>query len=255
VIYLISGLHDIRWLDNILANYKRQLFPCKLLIVENGTGLGATSHIDDADIYVTRSDTGVSNYINAGLTLLKAISSPGDWFCKFDSDDYYGPEYVSQIASQTLGDSDYAGRNSLYIKTKSNHLWYLEGTSTSVFHGPTLAGRISTVLYFRQVTEWGEDAKWCHDMNSAGYRASIIRPEGFCYQRWDDYSHIWPCSDLELRTSWLRPILDLGNFDLEIVNGHKSKSSGIILDVPEITPDTFMPFRIIKEKSLSVVGV
>jgi hypothetical protein len=252
MIWLITGLHDPIWLDNILDNYTRQTFPCKLLIVENGKGLGAAWNVDSIGVYVIRSDVGVSQYINAGLNWLREVAHNNDWFCKFDSDDYYGPEYVYQIAQAEY--SDYMGRNSIYIKTMSNHLWYLEGSSKSVFHGPTLAGRIGTAVDFPEVNDWGEDAKWCNAMQAAGRSAYVLPPEGFCYQRWNNYNHVWPCSDMELRTSWLKPIRDLGIFDQEIVNSKKSRPDGTVLAIPEITADNFMPFRIMREKSLSFVG-
>jgi hypothetical protein len=253
MIWLISGLHDPQWLDNIISNYKRQTFPCKLLIVENGKGLGVAWNVDSAGVYIIRSDTGVSQYINAGLNWLREVASPSDWFCKFDSDDYYGPEYVHQIAQNEQ--SDYVGSSSLYIKTISNNLWYLQGESTTIFHGPTLAGRIGTALDFPIVQDWGEDGRWCHAMQSVGRVASVILPENFCYQRWDNYNHVWPCSDMELRALWLKPMIDLGNFDLDIVNGLKQHGDGVVLDIPEITIDNFMPFRILREKSLNCIGL
>lgn len=92
-------------------------------------------------------------------------------------------------------------------------------------------------------------------MNRLGRKSIILPAEGFCYQRWSNYQHSWPCTDFELRTLWQVEFFDLGNVDFDIVNGVKERPLGNPLDVPEVDASNFMPFRILKEQSLSFVGM
>lgn len=244
---MVAGLHDKRWLPNVLNNYARQTYKNKrLLIVENGNGIGCAS----GDFDIIKSDPGCGQYINAAIAWLRANANPNDWFCKCDADDYYGPKYLAQISKPvTKGKIDYLGRKSLYIRTTENRLWYAEAMDAKfIFHGPTLAARIKDTLDFPLVTRWGEDGQWCRLMNTAGKISCSLPAEGVCYQRWSEYSHTWPCTDEELRTLWQVDFQDLGEFDEDVVNGIVPRKVIRVLPVQQITPDNFMPFRLLREQ-------
>lgn len=258
MIWMISGLHDVCWLQNILANYNRQEYPHRrLIIVENGKGIGVTKNIQlPIGTIVLTSNPGPAEPMNAALHFLKKHRKYDNWFCKCDADDYYGPQYLLQIRAGIKLGADYLGRKSLYIKTTDNHLWYAESKDSDfIFHGPTIAARVGAAVEFPLVQGWGEDAQWCKTMNRIGRKSVILPAEGFCYQRWSNYQHSWPCTDFEIRTLWQVEFLDLGNLDLDVVNGVKERPLGKSLDVPEVDSSNFMPFRILKEKSLSFIGM
>lgn len=255
-IWMISGLHDPRWSANVLENFQRQEYRDKrLVLVENGAGIGASRilHLGPRCTLLT-SDTGPAAPLNAALAWLRAHASPGDWFAKCDADDYYGPGYLDSLLPAIDVHADYAGRSSLYIKTTENRLWYVEGKpEIHICHGPTIAGRISMALDFPVVADWGEDAEWCIDMYRAGASPHVLAPEHFCYQRWSDYEHTWPCTDLELRTSWAAEFIDLGPFDADIVDGVKPRPSGGSLGIAEFAPEHFMPLRLLRDQ-LALLG-
>lgn len=258
MIWMISGLHDIRWLNNIIANYNRQTYPYrKLIIVENGKGIGATKNVQlPKGTVVLTSDTGPAQPMNAGLEYLKKNKKYNDWFCKCDSDDYYGPQYLLQIKNNIKPGIDYLGRKSLYIKTTDDQLWYAESQDSDyIFHGPTLAARVGKSLLFPLVQGWGEDGEWCKQMYAKGRKCITLPAEGFCYQRWNNVTHTWPCTDLELRTLWQVEFIDLGKVNFDIINGTIKRPNGNILNVPELDSSNFMPFRILREQSLSFVGM
>jgi glycosyltransferase involved in cell wall biosynthesis len=245
---MVTGLHDRRWLDNVVANYALQTHANKrLIIVENGKGLGyAADCVGLPGVVVLQSEPGPAQPLNVALEWMRANASPYDWFCKCDADDYYGPKYLESLRPAIESGADYAGRSSLYIRTTEGRLWYVEWESYGhLFHGPTLTARVSSALDFPVVKDWGEDEGWCQAMHRAGRLPFTVPPEGFCYQRWADYEHTWPCADYEIRTSWNSPFVDLGIFDAEIVNGTKSRPIGLNLGIAELTADTFMPFRIL----------
>jgi len=258
MIWMISGLHDPRWLSNVLDNYNRQKYPYRrLIIVENGKGIGASKTVQlPKETIVLSSDTGPSAPMNAGIQWLKQNAKKDSWFCKCDADDYYGPQYLNQIRMAMKSGADYVGRKSLYIRTAEGKLWYAESKDEAfVFHGPTISARLGTTLEFPLVSGWGEDAEWCRSMYKAGKKPFTLGPEGFCYQRWSNYNHTWPCTDLEIRVLWRVDFEDLGDVDLDIINGIKSRPSGKILSTPEVDSSNFMPFRILRERSVGYVGM
>ena len=248
-IWMVTGLHDARWLTNTVANFERQTYAKKrLIVVENGPGAGCSRNLPVGTIVLT-SEPGPAHPLNASLAWLRANASPDDWFCKCDSDDYYGPGYLDSFAQAATSGADYAGRASLYIRTTEGRLWYVEGEANGdLFHGPTLVARISTALDFPVVERWGEDERWCRLMRDAGMRPCTIAPENFCYQRWSSYDHTWPCTDHELRTSWDAPFIDLGDVNLDVVNGVIPRPAGKELPVPSISVHDLMPVRVLKEE-------
>jgi hypothetical protein len=251
MIYCIAGLHDPRWLKNILSNYKRQRYTKKgLIIVENGDAIGSVDQaILPEEVIVIKSEKGPAQAMNAGLEFLKTRANSNSWFCKFDSDDWYGAKYLTTINTAIKAGVDYCGRSSLYIKPSSGKkLWYVKSTQQmTIFHGPTIAGKISSAVMFPEVKDWGEDEQWCIEMTKAGRSCITLEPEHFLYQRHADYTHTWPCRDDEIRTSWQTPFQEM-NFDIDIVTGKKPRL-GKMLDVPEFSLDNFMPFRLLREQA------
>ncbi|MEN6535514.1 MAG: glycosyltransferase [Bryobacteraceae bacterium] len=253
MIWMITGLHDPRWFQNSIENYLRQDYPEKhLVLVENGDGIGVGEYRVNflkLGITVIRSEPGAAASLNAALSWLKANASPDDWICKCDSDDYYGPKYLDSIQEAAEAGADYAGRASLYIRTTDNQLWYVEGeTDAHLFHGPTIASRLGDALDFPLVDQWGEDDLWCRAMHHAGLKPFTLAPEHFCYQRWRNYNHTWPCSDFEIRTSWLVPFRDLGPCDMDIVDGLKPRPVGSILETPNVEVNDLMATRVLMEQ-------
>lgn len=244
-IWMVSGLHDPRWADNIRRNFDRQTYADrKLLVVENGAGRGAMG----MGVRLT-SKPGAAAPLNVALDWLWTHAAVYDWFCKCDADDYYGPGYLESIATAIVRGADYCGRSSLYVKTTTGRLWYAEGAPDETsFHGPTIAGRISLALQFPDGTQWGEDDAWCRDMRAAGRRSTVLAPEGFCYQRHADYRHTWPCSDYDLRVSWPVEFLDLGAIDYRVVNGTVPRPAGIRLAQPSVAGvDDLMAVRVLQQ--------
>ncbi|MCK9567832.1 glycosyltransferase family 2 protein [Candidatus Pacearchaeota archaeon] len=254
-IWMVSGLHDPRWLPNVLGNFARQTYTDKrLLIVENGKGLGSCFELPEK-VSIIQSDPGVGQYITAALHWLREIAKDDSWFAKCDADDYYGPGYLTKISSLVKTNADYAGSKSLYIRNTENILWFAESKDAKfVFHGPTLTGRISSALDFPNVAQWGEDDSWCR-MMAADRRVCVeLPPENFCYQRFSGNKHTWPCTDEELRVLWQVDFQDLGSFDEDIVNGIVPRPIPKILKTPKMTADNFMPWRILRERGISYVG-
>lgn len=249
-IWMATGLHDVRWLPNVLSNFDRQTsIDKRLIIVENGEGIGSVPRsvpVDDL-VVVLQSDKGPAQPMNAALKWLRELGATDDWFAKCDADDYYGPRYLESLAPAIRLRYDYTGRSRLYIRTTENRLWFAHGKPDQyVFHGPTLAGRVGSSVDFPIVKDWGEDALWCMAMHNQGRSCVTLAPEHFCYQRYANNDHAWPCSDRELRGAWGVEFEDLGTFDRDVVDGIKPRPRGTSLGTLGLDPDNFMPLRLLR---------
>lgn len=253
--WMITGLHDPKWFCNAVENYLRQDYPDKgLVLVENGEGIGVGTYKFDYrkhGIVVIRSEPGTSAPLNAALDWMRSNASLDDWWCKCDADDYYGPGYLSSIQEAIEAGADYAGRCDMYIRTMAGRLWLqernLRGFCDDIANGPTLAACLRLSGDFPEVDSWGEDTLWCQEMQKQGRRFYALPPEHMCYQRWPDNNHAWPCTDDELRTGCSVPFLDLGPWNLDIVNGVVPHPEGVRLEPPPVELDNLMAVRVLRE--------
>lgn len=252
ITWMVTGLHDPRWLGNILDNYQRQTHPSKgLILVENGSGLGVTVGAQlPEEVVVLHSCRGPAQPLNAALQWLRT-NAPDDWFAKCDSDDYYGPKYLESIQEAVLAGADYAGRPDLYIKTQSGHLWLAErnlrGFCDEVANGPTLAARVTSAEDFPEVQYWGEDSLWCSRMRELGNRFYALPPEHMAYQRWSDNAHTWPCTDIEIIAGCSVPIFDFGEWNPDVVDGLVPRPEGARVEAPALTLENSMSTRVLME--------
>jgi hypothetical protein len=254
MIWCISGLCDPKWLSNIFGNFDRQKLPRKkLIIVENGNGIGATKKLNK-NIVIIKSTKGPGQYMNAALDYLKNNCRPNDWWCKFDSDDYYGPNYLINLKRAIKPNIHFLGKRTLYIKTTNNKLWKATSKSEYQFHGPTLAARLKDTIPFPLVNGWGEDGEWCQLMYSAGKKYKALPENDFLYCRYSDNEHAWPAKDNELRAMWQVEFDEMDEIDYDIINGIKPFCADRHYPVLDMTPENFMPFRILQEQNLKSIG-
>jgi len=74
MIWMITGLHEHRWLNSVVSNYARQTHASKgLVIVENGKGLGcAADCVGLPGVVVLQSEPGPAQPLNVALDWLRA---------------------------------------------------------------------------------------------------------------------------------------------------------------------------------------
>ena len=251
-IWMVVGLHKERWLDNVLKNFRQQSIPEKrLVVVVNGECVGMNHTTWDrpwtCDIRVIRSGADPAKVMNVAIDYLHKNADPNDWFCKCDADDYYGPRYLEHVAEHAMG--DFSGLKSVYVKSQDNRLWYAAGNErTAIVHGPTIAGKVGVALPFKEGLGWGEDTVWCQEMQAAGRDCSVRPSDGFCYQRWSDYKHTWPCTDEELLAAWPIPMYELGEFDEDVVDGLRPHKYSKVLESRQLNESNSMPVRVLLER-------
>ena len=114
-IYVIVPFSKPEFLENVKRNFVQQKhYNKKLIVVENGKGIGTCKkHGFEPDVLLT-SDAHQSWARNEAINWVKAHG--GGLCANFDDDDYYGPEYLSEL-HQNRGKANIIGKYDFYIKT------------------------------------------------------------------------------------------------------------------------------------------
>lgn len=238
VIWCITGIDSLDWLQNTRNNFIRtsQNIDARLILVENGSGINTITTLFDNEILL-KSEPGVSSYINTGLYYIRHYGNTNDWFCKFDSDDFYGESYLRDILSLSNNGAKAVGSASLFVKTESDKLLFVDAgyKQGDVLydppHGPTLSSQIDVALNFPIPPDpWGEDMLWYESMKNAGVQFISRQHYGFAYCRYNHRQHTFPPREGELRHCWTAPTFDIGPWNESVVEGYVPMPCGV--DIP-----------------------
>lgn len=160
---------------NLLANFERQrLLGARLLVVENGEAIGSTpAHAAT----VVQSTAHQSDAMNAGLAWLRG-NGGGPW-ARFDDDDYYGPDYLTEVVGSLAGEGTVVSGMPWRFVLFDDGLHCFVGAGE--FTGGTLAANTADVPDFPPIL--GEDLAWCRQLRRSGARIVQRGPWGYCYDR------------------------------------------------------------------------
>jgi hypothetical protein len=228
-VWCITGIDSSDWIENVWKMYLRAsgTIRSQLIVVENGDGINKWPRSLSDDVIITTSEHGVAQYINAGISKAKELADSNDWFCKLDSDDFYGDNRLSTIEKAASCGFKAAGA-SIFVKTPTNKLWKVESGTTDYCamqaglypHGPTIAAALDVTADFPIPLEtWGEDMLWVQEMFKKQIEFGALPLHGFAYCRYPDKNHAWPPNEDELRHFWTVPTFDLGPWNENIVEG------------------------------------
>jgi glycosyltransferase involved in cell wall biosynthesis len=168
--------------------------------------------------------------MNIGLEYARKRCDADDWFCKFDDDDYYGPEYLNSIA-QRANDSQAIARTKVWMRTPEGMLWTVDNGELSP-HGPTLASRVDVADDFPEVHGWGEDGLWVQSMLAKGIVFSNGPLEGFCWIRYPKgHGHSYPLQSRHFRMLGVG-IEEFGRYDVRVVDGQEIRQGKVLEPLP-----------------------
>ena len=188
---LVPTHRGVTELYNIINCFSNQTYIDKqLVLIENGPGIGVCARTGIIPDAILISNHSKSDALNVGIEWLRDHGG-GAWV-GWDDDDYYGPNYLSEVAKELPG-NDIIGKNSIYIRRNDGRLWLIERTGWPLGH--SFAAWSDCVL-FSPVNRWGEDDQWLRTMLKAGAKLSTTSANHFVWQRTgclDD--HIWPATD------------------------------------------------------------
>ncbi len=221
-------------LQRVLANFERQSFPGKrLIIVENGPALGSVPR--DTLCFTLQSAPHTSHAKNEALSFIKQHG--GGFFATMDDDDWYGPGYLDEVAGYarsydalgkqrhfvSLGDDIRSPPPQLIL---SNRL-QADLDPAPWFTGGTVSGWAEAALPYRAVP--AEDLDWCARMQAQGKRLRGLSAYHYLYRRsYAGSRHTWPQPrerflEAQLHRDALEfPLTPEGDIDLAFVTGEKS---------------------------------
>lgn len=135
----------------------------------------------------------------------------GEVIAKMDDDDYYGPNYVSDmLLPMRWGDFDLIGKNQIFGYDVQSDKFYLKNLRGAhrvmdLVYGATFVGRRTMFMrhpFLERRT--GEDTLQLAQLKSNGYRIYSADPFNFCYRRrtsqhtWDLPAGFWETDCEEL---------------------------------------------------------
>lgn len=186
---VIVPFHEPRWLDNVVANIRRQTVQLPVVAAVNGPAKALAlpwTAVQSAQSHAEAVNAGAAWALQRGFTHAVCI----------DSDDFYGPAYVAtQLAG--LAGADYVGKRAV-------HTWLADGLHLferpgGKFMGGTLGFALDKLLPMRPVLQ--DDTEWCERMAAAGAIGADTGPEHYCYVRHGNNAH-WRADDVMVRRAW-----------------------------------------------------
>lgn len=167
--------------QNLLSNWKRQKTASRLIVIENGDAIGTFPSVDG--VTVIASEPHQATATNTGLAWLRTEGGGGPW-ARFDDDDYYGPEYLSETVS-CLSLADATGKPWSFVMFDDG-LWRFSvgrnsQRATFGLTGGTLAATSPFVPDFPKTIS--DDLDWCRLMRDRGASLWSSSAWNYCYDR------------------------------------------------------------------------
>ena len=195
-------------ISNIIENYTNQLFQDKeLIIILNNDAMditlikGIIGSIKGVSIHQLSQVYTLGECLNYGIEKAKY-----DFIAKFDDDDYYGPEYLTEaMDALKKTKANIVGKEEFFVFLKSMNALLLRGRGLSnkyVKHvsGATLVFEKSIIdkIRFPNLT-LGEDTEFQKKCIKYGYRIYSTSRNNFVQIRGNDVNnHTWKISDKRL---------------------------------------------------------
>ncbi|EJL29970.1 glycosyltransferase [Brevibacillus sp. BC25] len=202
---IITCTNRPHFFNNIIANYKTQLFRVKeLVIVINKDSMSLEKYRKKVRGYKNISIYKVPERVSLGRCLNYAVSKTKYQFiAKFDDDDYYSPYYLKQ----QMNDLHRTGAD---IVGKRAYMAYLQARKLLILRFPkqqnkflgALAG--GTILFRKRVfnrvrfanVSLGEDGRFIRASRARGYKIYASAPRNYiAVRRKNKKSHTWTAGD------------------------------------------------------------
>jgi glycosyltransferase involved in cell wall biosynthesis len=148
--------------------------------------------------------------IPSGVTVLQPTDTIGEarneglWYARarghtwavfWDDDNYYGPDYLAEVARESQDPAvDVLSKGLAFVRHDSG-LW-LYSPPLRFFPGHSTSVRVSAAAQFPALS-LAEDVAWSQRMLTAGARVRPLSPWGLVYDRRDPDGHAYDASDVE----------------------------------------------------------
>jgi len=197
-------------LSQVFDNYDRQTWDNKeLIIILNNDSIALEKWEAKAKLYPNVSVYRIPEKQNLGACLNYGISvARHDYIAKMDDDDYYGPNYLSDLLfALRTSKADIVGKKAFFVYFEANMKLMLafkgiENSFQTHLVGATLLfkKKIFENVQFQTKMVSGTDANFLANCVSKGYKLyASDRFNYVCYRKEDKGRHTWKISDRDLR--------------------------------------------------------
>ncbi|WP_350338909.1 glycosyltransferase family 2 protein [Paenibacillus sp. UMB7766-LJ446] len=188
------------YMDNIFANYERQEWHNKeMIVILNKDSMNLKKWRKKAKEYENVRVYKLPEKFTLGKCLNWAIArAKGSFIAKFDDDDYYGAHYLKEsIIALRTQKAPIVGKHTAYIyfEAKKALMEYRPGQENvpgKRVKGGTLffRKRVWKQVKFPEDTIGGSDAKWAKKCRRAGYTVYYVSKKNYvCIRRENIQSH------------------------------------------------------------------
>lgn len=237
-IWVIVPFSRPEQLSFVVDNFTRQRFPGKkLCLVENGRAVGACTQYNVQPDLLLTSEQHQAIAKNTALAEIRARG--GGFFAAWDDDDWYGPEYLAELAGAAR-DAELVGKNAHFVDVGGDMLLCHRdriGYEAPYLAGSGLAGFAEAVGFY-PVQRVSEDIDFCLRLRSEGARILNLSPYHYLVRRYyEGARHTWSIAQanylLEQRGAWA---LSLGPPDEAIVTGERPITRTRLIGEREFRP-------------------
>ncbi len=141
MLLVITPVHKLKFLNNAYDNFYRQTYKKKhLLLILNGELSNYYPIAKSPSITCVHSESkNIAELRNIGLDFLEKYGYNS--YSMFDSDDYYGPDYLKIVTKKLEEGYDIVGASDFYFKN-GKKFYSIENqvTANKCVHGPTITG-------------------------------------------------------------------------------------------------------------------
>ena len=202
---IITCTNKPQFIDNIFANYNRQIWKAKqLVIVLNKDNVRLAPYLRRASRYREVSVYRLPEQVSLGKCLNFAVrKTKYPFIAKFDDDDYYAPRYVSDTMHDfSKTNADVVGKRTIYTYLEHRHLLLLrfpnrENRFVRLVSGATIFAKrkVFQTVPFADVS-LGEDLRFLRACNSRGFKIySSDRYNFVVHRRKSPKNHTWITTD------------------------------------------------------------
>jgi hypothetical protein len=204
---------------NVVENIKRQNYNNKkIIIVENGKGVGCFKNTN-LDCVILTSGQHHALAKNEGINWIKKHG--GGLWVTFDDDDYYGPEYLSEII-QNRHKGNVLGKHDRFLKSEDNKLFLMydgvENNYSQCVLGPTISAMAEESCEFQEVVH--DDMLFTYDMKQKGATIYATSRYNFIQCRYN-HSHMWKITANQIVQNSLDAnckVIEFDDINYDIVN-------------------------------------
>jgi hypothetical protein len=203
-VWVVVPFSRPKYLTNVIQNFSQQNFHNKkLVIVENGDAIGCCNKFEFIPDLLLSSDSHQSYAKNKALEYLK--EKKAEYWVTFDDDDWYGPNYLSEIVEYS-DKAEMVGKSNVFVKTLNDKIRLFGGYEEMCYSnrlvGPTISAWVSDSIFFKNNGKWAEDSLFVGEMVNKGARIWNTSKWDFIQQRNKGQNHTWVITDEQMVQTW-----------------------------------------------------